>query len=128
MLVRTPSEEVSGHAGSCNSSDHFFVTRSFTTVNLCLFVYLFLGNGLNIGSCVKPSLPPHITCPRVLEFRQLIQYKPLTMNQRQQITKAMQAYGEYMEKRQTGLDDLLPRDPRDESEKIAAEELEDKVR
>lgn len=49
------------------------------------------------------------------------------MERRQQITKAMQAYGEYLEKRQTGLDDLLPRDPRDESEKVAAEELQAKV-
>jgi len=39
----------------------------------------------------------------------------------------MQAYGEYLEKRKTGLDDLLPRDPRDESEKIVAEELDAKV-
>lgn len=71
--------------------------------------------------------PPHITCPRVLEFRQLIQYKPLTTEQRQQISKAMQAYEEYLEKRKSGLDDLLPRDPRDESEKIVAQELEAKV-
>lgn len=76
---------------------------------------------------MKPIPPPHITCPRVLEFRQLIQYKPLTAEQRQQISKAMQAYGEYLEKRKTGLDDLLPRDPRDESEKIVAEELDAKV-
>jgi len=39
----------------------------------------------------------------------------------------MQAYGEYLEKRKSGLDDLLPRDPRDESEKIVAQELEAKV-
>ena len=39
----------------------------------------------------------------------------------------MLAYGEYLEKRKTGLDDLLPRDPRDESEKIVAEELEAQV-
>lgn len=71
--------------------------------------------------------PPHISCPRVLEFRQLIQYKPLTTEQRQQISKAMQAYEEYLEKRKSGLDDLLPRDPRDESEKIVAQELEAKV-
>lgn len=76
---------------------------------------------------MKPIPPPHITCPRVLEFRQLIQYKPLTTEQRQQITKAMQAYVEYLEKRKTALDDLLPRDPRDESEKIVAEEFEAKV-
>ncbi|KAJ7321773.1 Sperm-associated antigen 17 [Desmophyllum pertusum] len=72
--------------------------------------------------------PRHITCPRALEFRQLIQYKPLTTDQRQQITKTMKAYGQYVEKRQTGLDDLLPRDPRDESEKNAAEELDAKIR
>ena len=76
---------------------------------------------------MKPIPPPHITCPRVLEFRQLIQYKPLATEQREQISKAMQAYGEYLKKRKTGLDDLLPRDPRDESEKIVAEELEAKV-
>ena len=76
---------------------------------------------------MKPIPPPRITCPRVLEFRQLIQYKQLTTEQRQQISKAMQAYGEYLEKRKKGLDDLLPRDPRDESEKIVAEELEAKV-
>ena len=76
---------------------------------------------------MKPSPPPQITCPRALEFRQLIQYKPLTAEQRQQITKGMQAYGEFLEKRQAGLNDLLPRDPRDESEKIVAEELQDKV-
>lgn len=76
---------------------------------------------------MKPISPPHITCPRVLEFRQLIQYKPLATEQRQQISKAMQAYGEYLKKRKTGLDDLLPQDPRDESEKIVAEELEAKV-
>lgn len=76
---------------------------------------------------MKSISPPHITCPRVLEFRQLIQYKPLTTEQRQEISKAMQAYGEYLEKRKSGLDDLLPRDPRDESEKIVAQELEAKV-
>lgn len=76
---------------------------------------------------MKSISSPHITCPRVLEFRQLIQYKPLTTEQRQQISKAMQAYGEYLEKRKSGLDDLLPRDPRDESEKIVAQELEAKV-
>ncbi|XP_078373230.1 sperm-associated antigen 17-like isoform X2 [Oculina patagonica] len=87
------------------------------------------GNSLNIGSSVvKPIPPPPITCPRALEFRQLIQYKPLTMEQRQQITKAMQDYGEYLEKRQTGLDDLLPRDPRNESEKVVAEKLQANVR
>lgn len=76
---------------------------------------------------MKSISPPHITCPRVLEFRQLIQYKPLTTEQRQEISKAMQAYGEYLEKRKSGLDDLLPRDPRDESEEIVAQELEAKV-
>lgn len=39
----------------------------------------------------------------------------------------MEAYGEFVGKRQTGLDQLLPQDPRDESEKCAAEELEAKV-
>ena len=56
-----------------------------------------------------------------------MQYKPLTKQQRQQITEAMKAYGEFVEKRQSGLDGLLPQDPRDESEKCAAEELDAKV-
>jgi len=86
------------------------------------------GNGLNIGSSLKPIPPPHITCPRTLEFRQLIQYKPLTTEQRQQITKAMETYKEFVEKRQMDLDGLLPQDPRNESEKSAAEELAAKVR
>ncbi|PFX34574.1 Sperm-associated antigen 17 [Stylophora pistillata] len=86
------------------------------------------GSGLNIGSLVKLIPLPNVTCPGALEFRQLIQYKPLTLDQRQQMMKAIQAYSDYLEKRQTGLDYLLPRDPRDESEKMAAEELEDKVR
>ena len=92
-----------------------------------MILLIFKGNGLNIGSSVKPIPPPHITCPQTLEFRQLIQYKPLTTEQRQQITKAMDAYGDFMEKRQTGLDRLLPQDPRDENEKSVAEELEAKV-
>ena len=43
------------------------------------------------------------------------------------MTKAMEAYVEFLEKRKTGLDRLLPQDPRDESEKCAAEELAAKV-
>ncbi|XP_068698646.1 sperm-associated antigen 17-like [Montipora foliosa] len=86
------------------------------------------GQGLNIGTSVKPIPPPHITCPQTIEFRQLIQYKPLTKEQRQQIIKAMEAYREYVEKRQTDLDRLLPQDPRDDREWSAAEELAAKVR
>lgn len=93
---------------------------------VCLLIPL--GSGLSVGSRVKPTLLPNVTCPRVLEFRQLIQFKPLTLDQRQQMVKAIQAYSDYLEKRQTGLDYLLPRDPRNESEKLVAEELEDKVR
>ena len=76
---------------------------------------------------MKPIPPPHITCPQTIEFRQLIQYKPLTKEQRQQIIKAMEAYREYVEKRQTDLDRLLPQDPRDDREWSAAEELAAKV-
>lgn len=71
---------------------------------------------------------PQITCPRTLEFRQLIQYKPLTMEQRKQINKAMDAYRDFMEKRQKDLDRLLPQDPREESERSAAEELASPLR
>ena len=39
----------------------------------------------------------------------------------------MKAYGEFVEKRQADLDGLLPQDPRDESEKCAAEELDARV-
>lgn len=71
--------------------------------------------------------PPQITCPQAIEFRQLIQYKPLTKEQRGQILKAMDDYKEYLGKRETALDRLLPKDPRDESEKFTADFLGAKV-
>ncbi|KAK2570951.1 Sperm-associated antigen 17 [Acropora cervicornis] len=86
------------------------------------------GQGLNIGSSVKPMPPPQITCPQTIEFRQLIQYKPLTKEQRGQILKAMDDYKEYLGTRETELDRLLPKDPRDESEKCTADSLVAEVR
>lgn len=77
---------------------------------------------------MKPVPAPQITCPRTLEFRQLIQYKPLTMEQRKQMNKAMDAYRDFMDKRQKDLDRLLPQDPREESERSAAEELASPLR
>lgn len=77
---------------------------------------------------MKPVPVPQITCPRTLEFRQLIQYKPLTMEQRKQMNKAMDAYRDFMDKRQKDLDRLLPQDPREESERSAAEELASPLR
>ena len=71
--------------------------------------------------------PPQITCPQTIEFRQLIQYKPLTKEQRGQILKAMADYKEYLGKRETELDRLLPQDLRDESEKRTADVVVAKV-
>ena len=84
--------------------------------------------GLNVGSAVAKPVPPRvITCPRTLEFRQLLQHKPLTTEQRQQVVKAMTTYGKYLQTRQKQLESLLPEDPRDESEKMIAEELASRV-
>ena len=81
-----------------------------------------------MGSVFRPSLSqPPVTCPKVLEFRQLIQYKPLTEAQRHQLFKAREAFGKYVAQREGASDALLPEDPREESQKIAAEELRDKV-
>lgn len=86
------------------------------------------GAGVNVGTVIKnkPSLPP-TTCPPAFEFRQLIQYKRLTDEQRQQIVTCMKEYSEYVSKRQEKLDSILPQDPRDEKEKLIAEKLELKV-
>ena len=45
------------------------------------------------------------------------------MEQRKQMNKAMDAYRDFMQKRQEDLDRLLPQDPREESERSTAEEL-----
>ena len=50
------------------------------------------------------------------------------MEQRKQMNKAMNAYRDFMEKRQKDLDRLLPQDPREESERSAAEELASPLR
>lgn len=89
---------------------------------------VILGAGVNVGSVPKKiTAPATITCPRALELRQLIQYKPLTDEQRQIIVKSLKEYGEYVAKRQEKLDSILPQEPREESEKLRAEELESKV-
>ena len=41
--------------------------------------------------------------------------------------RAMEAYGKYVAQREGASDALLPEDPREESEKLAAEELHAKV-
>lgn len=83
---------------------------------------------MNVGSVSKKiTAPPTITCPRALELRQLIQYKPLADEQRQIIVKSLKEYGEYVAKRQEKLDSILPQEPREESEKLRADELESKV-
>ena len=50
------------------------------------------------------------------------------MEQRKQMNKAMDAYRDFMDKRQKDLDRLLPQDPREESERSAAEELASSLR
>ena len=50
------------------------------------------------------------------------------MEQRKQMNKAMDAYRDFMDKRQKDLDRLLPQDPREESERSAAEELASPLR
>ncbi|XP_031553104.1 sperm-associated antigen 17-like isoform X2 [Actinia tenebrosa] len=87
-----------------------------------------VGAGVNVGTIIKnkPSIPP-ITCPPAFEFRQLIEYKRLTDDQRQQIVTCMKEYSEYVTKRQEKLDAILPQDPRDESEKLIAEKLDLKM-
>ena len=82
---------------------------------------------LVLSSPVPPTGPASITCPRALEFRQLIEYRKLTDDQRQQIVNSLKEYGEYVARRQNKLDAILPQDPRDESEIIRARNVELKV-
>ena len=90
---------------------------------------ILTGFGLSIGSMKKKPVcqSPSITCPTVLELRQLLQYKPLSLEDRRVVTDVLQKYGKYVAERLKKSDSLLPHDPREESEKLSAEALNAKV-
>ncbi|XP_078001373.1 sperm-associated antigen 17-like isoform X2 [Glandiceps talaboti] len=84
-----------------------------------------VGKGLAVGS-VPSSLVrgPFFQCPKTLELRQLIKYKPISEELRTRMLAGLKAYATNAKKRDEEADILAVQDPRSEEEKIHAADLE----
>nr|XP_006825433.1 PREDICTED: sperm-associated antigen 17-like isoform X3 [Saccoglossus kowalevskii] len=84
-----------------------------------------VGKGLAVGSARKPyERGPLLECPQILQLRQLIKYKPISGELRQRMQAGLKAYATNAMKRQQDAEGLAVQDPRSESEKVQATDLE----
>ncbi|XP_067947410.1 sperm-associated antigen 17-like [Watersipora subatra] len=85
-----------------------------------------VGKGLAIGSAVRtPSKPPVIECPKMLEIRQIIRYMPVSESCRQKLYTSLKRYGDHVCAREEQAEELMPRDPRSEEDKMACQLLQE---
>ncbi|KAL5020758.1 hypothetical protein ScPMuIL_002159, partial [Solemya velum] len=84
-----------------------------------------VGKGLAVGSVFRhPTRIPILKCPDVLELRQLVQYKPVAEELRQQLQSGLRDYAEYVMARNKSSENMQIFDPRTEEERIHAQDLE----
>lgn len=84
-----------------------------------------VGQGLSVGAAVRaPVRIPILKCPKVLELRQLVQYKPVSETLRQGLQSGLKEYAEYVTERNKTCDYMQPTDPRTDEEIIHAADLQ----
>lgn len=84
-----------------------------------------VGQGLSVGGAVKSQARiPIVKCPSILEFRQLIQYKPMSESLRALMQRGLREYAEYVKARNEMADYMRVVDPRSEEERINAADLQ----
>ncbi|CAG2231566.1 unnamed protein product [Mytilus edulis] len=85
-----------------------------------------LGQGLNVGTVSKQAARiPILKCPNKLELRQIIQYKPVSNQLRDQLQAGLKDYAEYVINRNKTSEFMQPVDPRTDEEKIHAADLQE---
>lgn len=84
-----------------------------------------VGQGLAVGQVPKPvPKMPTLKCPNTLELRQIIQYKPVDQNLRDQLQSRLIDYAKFIIRRDEDIEALKIQDPRSEEEKILAADLQ----
>ena len=68
-----------------------------------------------------------LTCPETLEIRHLINYKELSSDIRNEIIEGINQYGEYITRQQEEEENMRNIDERNEEDKIAAQQIKEKV-
>ncbi|KAJ8283108.1 hypothetical protein COCON_G00056270 [Conger conger] len=83
-----------------------------------------LGRGLCLEERPRPRPPaPVLTCPEVLEVRQLVQYRPISSRLRWKLEKRLQRYLELLLQRERLCEEVRLKEPRTEEEKVHATDL-----
>ncbi|XP_035266717.1 sperm-associated antigen 17 isoform X2 [Anguilla anguilla] len=83
-----------------------------------------LGRGLYLKDRPAPRPPaPLLTCPEVLEVRQLIQYQPISSRLRSRLQRRLQKYLEHLLERELLWEEAQLKEPRTEEEKVHATDL-----
>ncbi|KAG5851573.1 hypothetical protein ANANG_G00053100 [Anguilla anguilla] len=83
-----------------------------------------LGRGLYLKDRPAPRPPaPLLTCPEVLEVRQLIQYQPISSQLRRRLERRLQKYLEHLLERELLWEEAQLKEPRTEEEKVHATDL-----
>ncbi|KAI1885165.1 hypothetical protein AGOR_G00217380 [Albula goreensis] len=83
-----------------------------------------LGKGLYLKERHVPRpVVPVLTCPEVLQVRQLIQYQPISSRLRRNLERRLQRYLEHLLERELLLEEMQVKDPRTEEERVHATDL-----
>ncbi|XP_078088010.1 sperm-associated antigen 17 [Mustelus asterias] len=72
---------------------------------------------------VDTSPPPVLKCPSVLEVRQLFQYEPINTEMQQRLQNCLKKYIELSLQKEQELNEMVPKEPRDEEEREHAADL-----
>ncbi|KAJ8339897.1 hypothetical protein SKAU_G00345300 [Synaphobranchus kaupii] len=86
------------------------------------------GSTLGRGLCLKERPGPRpatplLTCPEVLEVRQLIQYQPISSRLRRKLERRLQSYLEHLLEKEHLWEEMQVKEPRTEEEKVHATDL-----
>ncbi|KAG7463545.1 hypothetical protein MATL_G00177760 [Megalops atlanticus] len=83
-----------------------------------------LGRGLYLNERTAPPPPaPVLTCPEVLEVRQLIQHQPISSQLRRKLEKRLKRYMEHLLEREHLWQEMQVKEPRTEEERVHATDL-----
>ncbi|XP_027741067.1 sperm-associated antigen 17 isoform X2 [Empidonax traillii] len=87
-------------------------------------VRTYIWKGLCIGSAEQSCLPaPVRKCPKKLQIRQLLQYKPLSDELREKLHLSLKEYMDNLLKQENELEEMNVKEPRTEEEKENAASL-----
>lgn len=85
-----------------------------------------VGTGLAVGSAIKSSsIQPIVRCPTLLQVRQILQYKPVSTELRDQLWTGLFNYGEFVKRKLELMDGLLIDEPRSPKEQSTAKKLQE---